>query len=415
MGYTTYEMGLEAIDVHSKARENSEKAYHGRPDLSFAWVTRSVVVDHEKGFIYLQGLDKKCHDNCSHLPEWIVDASFKLEISNSFTPEDLDWAASYRSSKATSSPRSSTSHLDATTSPLSPSSPAGTPRSSSESSPERPSLINGAISTRPPNDLDYESKVGRCQGLINNGESYELCLTDQTTVTRPRLDKHWAEPVYPVPKKNLAPYAINPEDYYKMDLSQDKKVPPPPRNNNDAFSLYNALRSVQPAPFASYIRLGAATLISASPERFLKWDANGKCELRPMKGTVRKSASVSTLEQAKALLDVPKEKAENLMIVDLVRHDLHGVCGSGNVSVPRLMVVEEYRSVFQMISIVQGQIPKAPLPTDTVSRVPQSRPSPKYTGIDVLSASLPPGSMTGAPKKRSCEILSEIEDKERSL
>jgi len=138
-----------------------------------------------------------------------------------------------------------------------------------------------------------------------------------------------------------------------------------------------------------------------------------------MKGTVRKSPEVSTLEQATALLDIPKEKAENLMIVDLVRHDLHGVCGSGNVSVPRLMVVEEYKSVFQMISVVQGQIPppysselKKYLSETEIENAERTR----YTGLDVLAASLPPGSMTGAPKKRSCEILQEIEGgKERGL
>jgi para-aminobenzoate synthetase len=138
-----------------------------------------------------------------------------------------------------------------------------------------------------------------------------------------------------------------------------------------------------------------------------------------MKGTVRKSSAVSTLAAAKLLLDIPKEKAENLMIVDLVRHDLHGVCGSGNVSVPRLMVVEEYKSVFQMISVVNGQIPP-PYPAEmgkylSAEEIDEAELK-RYTGIDVLAASLPPGSMTGAPKKRSCEILQDIEGgEERGL
>ena len=131
-----------------------------------------------------------------------------------------------------------------------------------------------------------------------------------------------------------------------------------------------------------------------------------------MKGTVKKSPTVQTLAQATKLLDIPKEKAENLMIVDLVRHDLHGVCGSGNVEVPRLMVVEEYKSVFQMISVVVGQIPP-PFPPSMLPYLSKDEieeaEKKKYTGLDVLAASLPPGSMTGAPKKRSCEILQEIE------
>ncbi|EON96685.1 putative aminodeoxychorismate synthase protein [Phaeoacremonium minimum UCRPA7] len=127
--------------------------------------------------------------------------------------------------------------------------------------------------------------------------------------------------------------------------------------------------------------------------------------MKPMKGTVRKSDAVSTLKQAEEILHVPKEEAENLMIVDLVRHDLHSICGPGNVAVPELMKVEEYQSVFQMITVVEGQLPR-----------PASNEHKRYTGLDVLAASLPPGSMTGAPKKRSCEILQEIEQhKERSL
>lgn len=141
-----------------------------------------------------------------------------------------------------------------------------------------------------------------------------------------------------------------------------------------------------------------------------------------MKGTVKKTAEVSTLAQAEKLLKVEKEQAENLMIVDLVRHDLHGIVGSGNVQVPKLMVVEEYRSVFQMISVVEGQIRNSggkfcnhratPLPLakyESLGEEGLEAREKRYTGMDILAASLPPGSMTGAPKKRSCEILQDIE------
>lgn len=126
-----------------------------------------------------------------------------------------------------------------------------------------------------------------------------------------------------------------------------------------------------------------------------------------MKGTVKKTAEINTLAQAEELLKVEKEQAENLMIVDLVRHDLHGIVGAGNVNVPKLMVVEEYRSVFQMISVVEGQIPDFTHQLKKNKAVEAKKE--RYTGIDVLAASLPPGSMTGAPKKRSCEILQDIE------
>jgi para-aminobenzoate synthetase len=330
MGYTTYEMGLEGIDVKSESRKGRR---HSRPDLCFAWVERSLVVDHVKNVIHIQQLAPGAQKTSVNV--WMDGLATKLENSLLQT--------------------------QCVHPPIS-----------------RQEIHRSVLSITPPKNSEYESKVLACQSSIRAGDSYELCLTDQTTITL-------------------------------------RKSPTPA----SSWSLYKTLRQRQPAPFGSYLRLGTATLVSSSPERFLKWDSNGKCELRPMKGTVRKSAEVSTLEQATALLDIPKEKAENLMIVDLVRHDLHGVCGSGNVSVPRLMVVEEYKSVFQMISVVQGQIPPPYSPEMkkylSEGKI-QSAERTRYTGLDVLAASLPPGSMTGAPKKRSCEILQEIEGgKERGL
>jgi para-aminobenzoate synthetase len=144
-----------------------------------------------------------------------------------------------------------------------------------------------------------------------------------------------------------------------------------------------------------------------------------------MKGTVKKSDAPSR-EEAERLLGVEKEKAENLMIVDLVRHDLYGVCGAGNVRVEKLMGIEEYESVWQMVSAVVGDIPggdgnvtggeaaeAGEVPATVEGKGKEE--SLGYSGVDVLAASLPPGSMTGAPKKRSCEVLNEIEHGRRSL
>lgn len=320
MGYTTYELGLESIDVQPKGRKGQLGT---RPDLCFAWVTRSLVIDHVKNLIYIQELAPKSAR--LRVGQWMYNVAVQIEHAHDARPGN------------------------------------------------HPSLFlnpKGSTNITLPNDKTYESKVRDCQEFIRSGDSYELCLTDQTTITRP-----------------LAP----------------------------SWPLYKTLRKRQPAPFASYLRLGPTTLISSSPESFLKWSSDGNCELRPMKGTVRKSITVNMLAKAQELLDVPKEKAENLMIVDLVRHDLHGVCGSGNVSVPRLMVVEEYASVFQMITVVQGQIPQAVSRHMSAAEAEEATKT-RYTGIDVLAASLPPGSMTGAPKKRSCEILQEVEGgRERSL
>jgi para-aminobenzoate synthetase len=365
MGYTTYELGLESIIVQAQGRKGQPKS---RPDLCFAWVTRSVVIDHVRGCIYIQELAPK--DTEVRVEKWMWAMTMRLEHGLSKSAHSTN--ASGRGPSVTLLKDSAYEWMRATM----PIENARLPKSADSTS-----VSNPASSVNLPKDAEYESKVQRCQKFIRSGDSYELCLTDQTTITRPRRAS-----------LDLDPYKADP-----------------------SWNLYKTLRKRQPAPFASYLRLGSATLVSSSPERFLKWDAEGKCELRPMKGTVRKSLTVNTLAQAKALLDVPKEKAENLMIVDLVRHDLHGVCGSGNVTVPRLMVVEEYASVFQMITVVQGQIP-SPVSKHMDAEEAEEAEGTRYTGIDVLAASLPPGSMTGAPKKRSCEILQEIEGgKNRSL
>lgn len=143
------------------------------------------------------------------------------------------------------------------------------------------------------------------------------------------------------------------------------------------------------------------------------------CQFRPIKGTVRKQQVTSsgvahtvTLAEATSLLSTTKERAENLMIVDLIRHDLHGVVGSGHVNVRKLMVVEEYESLFQLVSVIEGTLesPSTLLETGRNSTEERKDIEEAQTGIDVLAASLPPGSMTGAPKRRSCQLLRGIED-----
>ncbi|KAH9901966.1 aminodeoxychorismate synthase [Xylariomycetidae sp. FL2044] len=358
MGYTTYELGLEGINV-----ELPKDRGHERPDLCFTWITKSIVIDHMEGTLRIQNLSQSASDSQT----WITDTAQKL-LKSSIWSDGL--RANFETRQRIVQPT-----------------PPDTPTSESP----KPKICA-------PDTREYEAKVHLCQHFIAAGDSYELCLTDQTLITQPKLS---------------SPSTLNPP----ADPSKPSNPSP-----SSSWSLYRALRTRQPAPFGSYIRLGGATLISSSPERFLTYTSSGLCSMRPMKGTVRKSAMVSTLEQAGEILHVPKEEAENLMIVDLVRHDLHAVCGPGNVSVPRLLVVEEYASVFQMISVVEGQLPSHPYHpeanTEARRHVGGDR---QVTGLDVLSAALPPGSMTGAPKKRSCEILRQIENgpcsrtRERSL
>ncbi|OTB07738.1 hypothetical protein M426DRAFT_317633 [Hypoxylon sp. CI-4A] len=358
MGYTTYELGLESIDVKSH-----EGRGHNRPDLCFAWVTKSIVIDHTEGTMRIQSLSPS-ESRGEVWADFVINKLTSSPIWTDGLQADFDKRA--QSSELT---------------------PPTTPKSA---------LTKTRMQV--PDADEYESKVRKCQDFIASGDSYELCLTDQTHITRPRS---------PPAADSSAPLA-----------PQEAGKPP-----QTSWQLYRTLRSRQPAPFGSYIRLGGATLVSSSPERFVEFRRDGLCSMRPMKGTVRKSAEVGTLAQAEAILHVPKEEAENLMIVDLVRHDLHGVCGVGRVDVPKLNVVEEYASVFQMISVVEGRLPAPPPPpseqddsSSANANESKSASANTITGLDVLAASLPPGSMTGAPKKRSCEILHDVEGRrERSL
>ncbi|KAK3631503.1 para-aminobenzoate synthase, (PABA) [Elasticomyces elasticus] len=288
VGYMSYEAGLESIDVPPAAVEDA------RPDVWFMLVERSVVVDHVKHCTYIQSLSESDEVWLDHVVELVQN-------------------------------------LNSHTSELPSSKPDGV-------------IISG------PNKAEYCAKVNACQKQLRAGESYELCLTDQTLI----------------------------------------------RNSAKPWALYQRLREANPAPFGAYLHFADAEkkheldLISSSPERFLSWSRGGKCQFRPIKGTVKKEAGM-TRKKAEEILRSEKERAENLMIVDLIRHDLNGVEGVRDVCVPKLMQVEEYATVYQLVSVIEGQL-------DTAASTTAA-----------LANSLPPGSMTGAPKKRSCELLGAIE------
>ncbi|MFT5694360.1 MAG: para-aminobenzoate synthetase component 1 [Myxococcota bacterium] len=189
---------------------------------------------------------------------------------------------------------------------------------------------------------------------------------------------------------------------YQANLTQRIDLPlHRTREEPDAdtgWRLYCALRRLSPAPFAAYLELPEVTIASSSPERFLCLDREGRVESRPIKGTRRRGASAEedTL-LAKELAHSKKDRAENLMIVDLVRNDLGRVCETGSVTVPELMAIEHYATVFQMVSTVSGQL------KSDCSRG------------DLLRATFPPGSMTGAPKIAAMEIIDRIEPVRRGI
>jgi aminodeoxychorismate synthase component I len=168
--------------------------------------------------------------------------------------------------------------------------------------------------------------------------------------------------------------------------------------SGDAFALYRALRRATPAPFASFMELPEVAILSSSPERFLRLTPGGEVESRPIKGTRPRGLSAQEDSRlAAALAASEKDRAENLMIVDLVRNDLGRVCEIGSIRVPELMVVEAYSSVFHLVSAVSGKLGRGKDRTD------------------LFRAAFPPGSMTGAPKIAAMKLLNELEPVRRGV
>lgn len=161
--------------------------------------------------------------------------------------------------------------------------------------------------------------------------------------------------------------------------------------------LYQRLRTINPAPFAACLNCDDVTVLSASPERFLRLDGD-RMETRPMKGTrPRGRSAAEDTALARDLQDSIKDRAENVMIVDLERNDLGKVCRFGTVYVSELCTLERYPTVFQLTSCVEGRL------ADGKNR------------IDLLEACFPGGSITGAPKIRAMEIIDELEPTRRGV
>lgn len=187
---------------------------------------------------------------------------------------------------------------------------------------------------------DYLGSIERAQELLRAGESYEVCLTDT----------------------------------YTAEATGD---------------IYRQLREHNPAPYAAHLIFDGVEVASASPERFLT--VRGRdVEAKPIKGTI-------AADQDPALLDDAKTRAENLMIVDLLRNDLSRVCEPGTVRVTGLMQVESYATVHQLVSTISGRLREG------------------RTAVDAVRATFPPGSMTGAPKLRTCEIIDRLETSPRGV
>ncbi len=198
----------------------------------------------------------------------------------------------------------------------------------------------------------YLEQIEECKQRLAEGETYEVCLTNRV----------------------------------EADSSAEPLV------------LYRALRRVNPAPFSAFLRFGDVAVLSSSPERFLKVGRDRWVEAKPIKGTCPRGATAADdVRLAERLRNDEKNRAENLMIADLLRNDLGSVCEVGTVHVPHLMQVESYETVHQLVSTVRGLLRE------------------ELTPSDCIRACFPAGSMTGAPKRRTMQIIDQLEGEPRGV
>lgn len=201
-------------------------------------------------------------------------------------------------------------------------------------------------------DEEYLAKIEACQSAIREGEAYQLCLT-----TEVRVD---ARP--------------------------------------DPFTTYTRLRASSPTHHGALLVARGVSLLSASPERFLSVSAEGAIESKPIKGTRPRGLTGLADEELRFELESSeKERAENLMIVDLMRNDIGRVSAVGSVAVTSLLAVESYAHVHQLVSTVRGQLADG------------------LTAVDAIEACFPAGSMTGAPKRSATLILDGLEGRARGI
>jgi len=182
-------------------------------------------------------------------------------------------------------------------------------------------------------------------------------------------------------------------DIFQANLSQRFQAPVPETPGR----LYARLRRRNPAPFGAWLSLDDVTLLSVSPERFLRLEGRA-VETRPIKGTRPRGLGPMHDEAlGKELTESEKDRAENLMIVDLLRNDLSRVCAPGTVRVPELFHLEQHPTVLHLVSTVTGML------------------RPEYRAADLLRVAFPGGSITGAPKVRAMEIIAELEPTRRGV
>jgi para-aminobenzoate synthetase component 1 len=222
----------------------------------------------------------------------------------------------------------------------------------------------------------------------------ELQPHQATTCVAGNIASNFTKPNYINAIRRVQEY-IAAGDVYQVNLSQRLQAECP----CPADELYVRLRAINPAPRACLIELGDVQLVGASPESFLSYNpATRIIQTKPIKGTrPRGKSREEDIRLASELASSEKDRAENVMIVDMERNDLGKVASYGSVQVTKLWDIEEHPNVFQMVSTVEATL------------------DPAYDVVDLLRATFPGGSITGAPKVRAMQIIEELEPHRRGL
>lgn len=363
VGYFGYEVlgsGVQDADGALSGAEAIRRAMAQRlaardyvPDASFVFADRTLVFDHRESIVYAVSVSRKTPLDLAATAQWHVVIAAQLAALQRLFQASPDALA------------------------------PGSDRAAAARHAAAPS--DGVVFRPSRSKAQYGRDIATIQQLIHDGETYEVCLTNQ-------LDASYAmdDPLafyQLLRKRNPAPYAglylVNPRGVF--DTSR----------TSASTTRSASLRSQ--SPLLSGMTESYAICCS-SPERFLRVGSDGWMESKPIKGTRRRGATpAEDAAIAQELASCVKDRAENMMIADLVRNDFGVVAQIGSVHVPTLMAVETYATVHQLVTTVRGQ----------------RRDDADV--VDILHATFPGGSMTGAPKKRTMEVIRQLELAPRSV
>ncbi|SHE22283.1 aminodeoxychorismate synthase component I [methanotrophic endosymbiont of Bathymodiolus puteoserpentis (Logatchev)] len=230
------------------------------------------------------------------------------------------------------------------------------------------------------------------QALIKQFSAYPEAVTVGEFQVTSSVQANMSEESYAQAFAKIKKY-LQEGDCYQVNLAQRFVA----NCQGDPWAAYQQLRKINSAPFSGYLNVPGVQVLSSSPERFLKV-FQGRVETKPIKGTrPRKENEQENQQQIDALQRSHKDRAENVMIVDLLRNDISKNCIPSSVKVPKLFEVESYATVHHLVSTVTGRLDE------------------KYHALDLLRSCFPGGSITGAPKIRAMEVIEELEPNRRGV